>query len=376
MPSAPVVIDSHAYCFTAPDTPAGHASAQDHLDLWQRQYALHHQPAFRVRNRAPADSRLLLDPTPNDPGRLARNRAFRVDRVHRRLVWTVDGEDCTKQQLPPNVIEFSAGDLLAEMDHAGVDCALLHADATLTRDTAFLAACVAAAPDRLRAMAPLDEWLIPTRPGEAIAQARAAVEQHRLHALKVIPAYAYQHGHRQSFADPSWHPFWAAVERLGVPVFLTLGSRPGIADPRQAFIAELWELRRLLDRLPALRTSITHGYPWRDFLVGDHFELPDEMWAPLRGTNVLLEVGFPYRIGDRLEYPYRACWPVIEAMVQHLGASRLMWGSDMPFQNRFCTYRQSRDYIERRSLPFLSPADLSLIMGGTAAALLGFERTD
>ena len=67
--------------------------------------------------------------------------------------------------------------------------------------------------------------------------------------------------------------------------------------------------------------------------------------------------------------PYRACLPVLEAMVEHIGADRLMWGTDMPFQNRFCTYRQSREYIEQYA-GFLSGEQLGAIMGGTAARLL------
>ena len=43
----------------------------------------------------------------------------------------------------------------------------------------------------------------------------------------------------------------------------------------------------------------------------------------------------------------------------------------MPFQNRFCTYRQSRDYIEKYTTSILSREDVAQIMGGTAARLLG-----
>ena len=46
----------------------------------------------------------------------------------------------------------------------------------------------------------------------------------------------------------------------------------------------------------------------------------------------------------------------------------------MPFQNRFCTYRQSRDWIEKYA-DFLSEADLAAIMGGTAARVLGIKFT-
>jgi predicted TIM-barrel fold metal-dependent hydrolase len=60
-------------------------------------------------------------------------------------------------------------------------------------------------------------------------------------------------------------------------------------------------------------------------------------------------------------------------MVQHIGPDRLIWGSDMPFQNRFCTYRQSRDYIEKHSASFLSTPNLAKIMGGNVARLLRLD---
>jgi predicted TIM-barrel fold metal-dependent hydrolase len=369
-----MIIDSHAYCFTAPDTPAGHGSVAEHMEYWQRQYALHHQPAFRVRDRAPGDSRRLLDPTPEDPLRVSPARNFRVDRVTNRFVWTVDGEDYTKQQLPPNVLEFSAGALVAEMDHADVDLALLHTDATLSKDVDFLGACVRAFPDRLRAMAPVDEALIPTQPDAAIRQAFAAIETHRLHALKIIPEYAYRAAGSRSFAEPAWRPFWEAVTRLNVPLFFTLGASPAATDPREGFIQELAVLRRWMDRYPHVTVSITHGYPWREFIKGRRFILPPGMWAPFADSTLCMEVGFPFRIGDLFEYPYRECRPALEGMIRHIGPSRLLWGTDMPFQNRFCTYRQSRHYLERHCTDLLSPTDLAQVLGGTAARLLGLRR--
>ncbi len=95
------------------------------------------------------------------------------------------------------------------------------------------------------------------------------------------------------------------------------------------------------------------------------------MWEPFVGSDLALEVSFPVRIGDRLDFPYRLCWPVLEAMVKRIGADRLLWGTDMPFQNRFCTYRQSRDYIEKYCGSFLSRKDMAKIMGGNAARIFG-----
>ena len=369
-----MIVDSHAYCFTAPDTPAGHESVEAHLEFWQRQYALHHQPTFRVRDRAPGDSRLLLDPAPNDSLRIATSRNFRVDRQTNRFVWTVDGEDYTKQQLPPNVIEFSAGALIGEMDHADVDWALLHTDATLSKDLAYLVSCVRAYPGRLRAMAPVDEWLIPTKPDAAIQQAREAIETHGLHALKIIPEYAYRMAGARDFTDESWQPFWNAVTQLGVPFFFTLGARPGSSDPREGFIQELHLLRKWMDRYPSAVVSITHGYPWRDFLEGRQLMLPKAMWAPFSDSTLCMEVGFPFRLGDLFDYPFVECRPALEGMIRHIGPDRLLWGTDMPFQNRFCTYRQSRRYIEHYCQDLLSRADMAKLMGGTAARILRIEN--
>lgn len=91
------------------------------------------------------------------------------------------------------------------------------------------------------------------------------------------------------------------------------------------------------------------------------------MWEPFADSNICLELGFPFRIGDLFDYPYTECRPVIEAMVRNIGPDRLLWGTDMPFQNRFCTYRQSRHYIEKYCQKLISPEDLAKIMGGTAA---------
>ena len=114
---------------------------------------------------------------------------------------------------------------------------------------------------------------------------------------------------------------------------------------------------------------MTHGFPWRIFLRGNKIQLPDEIWDPFTNPQLSLEVCFPVRIGDIFDFPYREAWSTLEVMVDKIGANRLLWGTDMPFQNRFCTYRQSRDWIEKYC-SFLGLEDRSNIMGGTCARIL------
>jgi len=130
-----------------------------------------------------------------------------------------------------------------------------------------------------------------------------------------------------------------------------------------------------MDRYPDTRVSITHGFPLRDLVVGDRIEVPAAFWEPFSDRpNLSIEVSFPVRIGDLFDYPWIACQPVLEEMVARIGSDRLLWGTDMPFQNRFCTYRQSREWIERYCT-WLDPEQLRAMMGGTAARLLRIPGT-
>ena len=50
-----------------------------------------------------------------------------------------------------------------------------------------------------------------------------------------------------------------------------------------------------------------------------------------------------------------------------------MWGSDMPNVERYCTYRQSLDYV-RKYCTFLDAREMDLVLGGTAAELYGIGQ--
>jgi predicted TIM-barrel fold metal-dependent hydrolase len=336
------------------------------LQVW---HALHHQPAFRVRDRAPSDARRLLDPTPEEPLRLA-DRSFRIDATHRRFAWTLDGDEIAKQIFPPNLADlaYDAASCIAEMDYAGVDWGLIHVDRVLGWDVDYLAHCVRRYPTRLRSMAPVDEPSIAGEPERVARDLERAIQVRGLHAIKFIPEYVYRSGARD-WLDGPFQVFWDAATALGVPVFFTLGSAPGCTDEQEGYRAELANVMRFQERYPDQVVSLTHGFPWRAFLYGDGLRLPDWLWEPFENPRLHIEVSFPVRLGDVFEYPWREVWPALESMLRHIGADRLLWGSDMPFQNRFCTYRQSHMWLDRTGL--MTPAELAAVKGGTAARLLG-----
>ena len=55
-----MIIDSHVYCFEPADSARGYASSEEHLKWVQAAHAEHHQPAFRIGDRAPRDRRMSL----------------------------------------------------------------------------------------------------------------------------------------------------------------------------------------------------------------------------------------------------------------------------------------------------------------------------
>jgi len=371
-----VIVDSHAYCFQPGNEPAGHASAAEHLAWIQTSQGRHHQPAWRLRDRTPASSQGLGSFTPADWSSLP-DVNFRIDRECGRVVWTIDGEEFTKQFYPPNLrnLEFTAHSLIAEMDYAGVDVALLHTNAMLGRGSAFLAECVRLYPSRLRSMAPVDEWRILSEMDAVIDEVITAIETHGLHAIKFNTGPAYSVS-SQPWDDGDYRPFWEAATTLGVPIFFTLGAGPGSAAAassgphlRQGYLDEQRVVQSWMERYPDAVCSLTHGFPWRVFLDGDRLNLPEEIWAPFANPRLSLEVCFPVRIGDLFAFPYHEVQPALKSLAERIGCDRLLWGTDMPFQNRFCTYRQSRDWLED-ACEFLSAEDSTLIMGGTAARIL------
>ena len=287
-----------------------------------------------------------------------------------RFEWTVDGEDYFKQYLPPSVTDmsYSPESLVAEMDYAEVDMALLHRTPYLGVGNDFYADCVRRFPDRLLGLAHVEEWLVERDPDTAVAKVRRAIEQLGLHGLQFIPAQLYRAGQGGQWEGPAFRPFWDGVTELKVPVFLSIFER---RDPKlESYLAELNALQRWMDRYPDVNVVITHGFSWRMFVDGDRIRLPKEVWAPFDNPRLHLKLLFPISLGDIWDYPMAEVRPTIEECVQRIGARRLIWGSDMPVVMRFWTYRQNLEYI-RSYCHFLSPQELEQIMGGNVARVMG-----
>ena len=159
---------------------------------------------------------------------------------------------------------------------------------------------------------------------------------------------------------------------LGVPIFFTLGA---VAGPRR-------RARRVPRRArgpPALDGAL----PGRDGVPDPRLPVPGvPRWRPARPARrdlgaVRRTRGSTSRSASRSASATCSTIRIARSGRRSRrcsatsGSRNLLWGTDMPFQNRFCTYRQSRRWIETCGL--LTDGGARRRHGRTTARLLGIE---
>ena len=368
-----MIYDGHAYCFPSPAEIGGfddRAEFRRHLQMFMAQ--ARQQPCWRRSDRTPVDAFGLYDP--DFPWRFEglKEADFRTGK-HGLAEWTQDGEDYVKQALPPwtEDFSFSVESLVAEMDYAGVDRALLHRTPYMGLDDGYIAECCRRYPDRIQGLVQVPEWWIPDRTDDAIVKLERAVRVHGLSGLQFSPFHRPIYDLSPEWTGSDFDPFWAAVAELEIPVFFTLGA---VGSP-SAYIAELHALRAWMDRFPDVDVIMTHGFPWRMFVDDDRLNIPDEVFdaVPSGHPRFHIQILFAVFLQSRWDYPMPQMQPVLERMVECFGVDRILWGTDIPIVLLHWTYRQSLDYI-RSYCPFLNDDDLAGILGGNMERIIGLGK--
>jgi predicted TIM-barrel fold metal-dependent hydrolase len=373
-----VIVDGHNYCVPQIDAPQGYPTLAAKMRAVQAELGGHHQPVWRVRDRAPSDNSTLIDPA---TGEL---RDVEWTRDLGRLAWRVDGETYTKQYLPPMLdnLECPPEVLIREMDYAGVDVGLLHTYPLLGSPdflNGYLGDATSRFPDRLYRLVMLTEAAIPDDPDAAIETLRSEVDRGGVSGFQYIPGFHQQpvggeEARRDSWDGEAMRPFWDAVAAMKLPVYFTLiGGRGSALYERswqETYLDEQRVLMRWMERYPEQTVVITHGLPWRSFLDGNRIRFPEEIWRVFDSPRCHLQLLIPIQMGGMWEYPWTEAEPTVQECVERIGADRLIWGTDIPMVSRFCTYRQTRDQF-RTHCDFLTEDERRDILGGTAARVMG-----
>jgi predicted TIM-barrel fold metal-dependent hydrolase len=272
---------------------------------------------------------------------------------------------------------YSAEDLVAEMDYAGVDMALLHRTPYLGVGNDFIAECCRKFPDRIQGLAHVEEWTVRTDTDRAIRKLQEAIREQGLHGLQILPDHLPLYGQPEEWDTDDFTPFWDAFAELDVPLFVTPGytalASAGVtaAEP---VVTRIRTIRNWMERYPDVPVVLTHGLGWRLFIADDRLAIPDEVFDAIPDNpNFYIQVMFAIALGGVWDYPMEQVRPTMEALVDRVGAGRLAWGTDIPMVMRFYTYRQNLEHI-RVCSDFLPADQADLIVGGNMERLMRLDR--
>ena len=251
--------------------------------------------------------------------------------------------------MPPSVtnMSYTAADLVAEMDYAGVDMALLHRTPYLGLGNKFTYDCVQSFPNRLQGLAHVPEWEIAEKMDGSIEMLQHAIRDLGLSGLQFLPDHMSLYNKSEDWDSEKFDPFWRALEKLNVPLFITPGytSLAGKSDLVENLNYQLRKVGSWMKKYPSIKVVWTHGLAWRLFIDEDGLSIPDSVYraTPLNNPNFYLQLLFPIFLGGVWDYPMRPVLPTLKELNDRVGADRLIWGTDMPMVMRYYTYKQCLD---------------------------------
>ena len=360
------LVDCHAHIFPPLSGPCGYETVAEHLLYQQFSMHLHaNQPVRRLRDHSVVQEKHLWDPAdPTESGRA--DVDFRVGRCG-RFEWDADVDTCYIQFLPASMVDMAcpADMLIAHMDYAGIDVAVLQNDHIYGSLSALFAAAVERHPGRFMGLAGIDEAF--AYRDEQIHSLRDSCQRLGMAGLYFTTSGFFRNGYRPYYTDSVFGDFWREVRALRLPVFWVLYGD----SPAGTYDDELHHFRRWLEDFGDIPSVLVHGVP--TFLYaddGDVVRLPDTIQEILRESHVYSELLYPIGCGGRMDYPYPRAAAHIRQLYEAFGAERLLWGSDMPNVERYCTYRQSLTYLTEYC-DFIAADDLSRILGTNALSLFG-----
>jgi predicted TIM-barrel fold metal-dependent hydrolase len=273
------------------------------------------------------------------------------------------------QLMPPLQAEttFTAEMLMAGMDWAGVDAAVVLQGTYYGPCNDYARAAISRYAGRLAGMAWLDPWA--GIPGDAQAEFARIFETPGFRGVKV--EFSVSHGlsglHPGVLLDgPEVEWLWDALERRGLALTLDLG---GIATASYQTDA----VRAVAEHHPGLTVVIAHlGIPthraesdpnqWREWEAQiDLGRLPN-VWFDTAALPIFLR-------GDEA-YPFPSVRRYLQMAVERIGAVKVMWGTDVPGLLVVATQLQLAELAVLHS-DFLSPSEQAAYLAGNAAQVYG-----
>lgn len=255
--------------------------------------------------------------------------------------------------------------MLAQMTYAGVDHAVLQTGWGYGAMNDYNAFAQSQYPDKFTALLNVDEARAYTP--AMLAEFDRAYNELKLRGVYfALDAFA-RYGFDINFDDQRMEAFWSKVAKAKLTVFFEITSMPHY--DKVSYISNVVRLKSLIDSYPDIRWILVMGPPVNHFGATGKWEFPEEVSSVYGHERVSLEVMYPITYGGSWDYPYHEAQTLIQDLCNKYGASKLIWGSDAPNVERFCTYTQSLDYV-RRHCTFLNESEKDAILGDNLDEIL------
>ncbi len=246
---------------------------------------------------------------------------------------------------------------LAEMDASGIGCAVLSLNANgiqevpeaakaiaLAREANdALAAAVAKRPDRFAALAALPMQ----DPQAAAAELRRCVRDLKFKGALVNGFSQVGSADSAVYYDlPQYRPFWAEVERLGVPFYLhprySLPSRRQRYEGHPWLIGSPWDFAEetAIHSLRLMGCGLFDDYPKLQIVIGHLGErIPFDLWrldhrlSKLPGRPAKRTMAEYFRNNFHITTSGNFCTQSLIHAILTVGADRVLFAVDYPFED-------------------------------------------
>ena len=269
------------------------------------------------------------------------------------------------QVAPPlgDSLAYSPGQLLANMDWAGVERAVLLQGPLYGECNSYVLDALEKYPERLLGAAYFDPWMAESRqkfestlaaPGYCAVKLECSVSS----GLCGIHPEA-----RLDSPDLDW--LWQELEKRGLILVLDLGGIGSRSYQTEA-------VRTIAIRQPSLKVVVAHlGQPRPEAETEPKLW---KLWEEQVDLGLLPNIWFDcaslVAFVNEEGYPFPSVERYLRVAVERIGAHKIMWGTDQPGTLLHATYRQ---YVELAKIhtAFLSMGDQALILGENAIHVYG-----
>ena len=261
--------------------------------------------------------------------------------------WVLDGRNASVRT------SFKAEEMLGHMDEIGVDRAVIVPPGVAGEDNSYALECCAKYPGRFAVMGRIDPYAPDTlqrletwrsHPGMLGVRISGRWPTTANTAIEVLQ-------------DPAAEGYWAACERLGIPVMVL--TRDLVA-----------RLGPLAERHPDLTLIVDHMSAVDGANPAERFVAIDDMVALARHPRIYIKVSNGPNRSDEA-FPFADVQPYYRRVYDSFGPQRMIWAADIT-QLTKNTYAECLRFFTEGQ-PYLSAEDKDWILNGSAAEAMAWE---